>query len=389
MDWLFCSIMGIIAAMESIENKQPVQNEESSKQKKLSKPRRGRWILLGIVIVLIGGLIGGFLGLEKAKQLRLDEQNKNVVSAATVQFEMGVSDLANKQYENAQKRFEYVIQIMPNFPGAQEKLAEVMLAQAQVATPTLVPTPTLTPTPDTRGEQELFDQALIYIKDEDWQNVMVTLDSLRQLNLDYRAVDVDGYYYLALRNRGVELILNEGSLEPGIYDLSLAETFGPLDVEASNYRMWARRYLNGASYWALDWSQVVAIFGDLYTYLPYLRDSSGMTTTERYRVGLIKWGDLLNLSEEYCLASEKYEMALAVMDDQDVVPKATKAYEECHKPEEEPTKKPQEASPTPPPSVEPTVGETTPAAPTESTEPTAVPTDAVEPPPATTPAPDA
>jgi tetratricopeptide (TPR) repeat protein len=375
--------------MESTENTQPIQNEENLEQKKSSKPRRGRWILLGIVIVLIGGAIGGYFGLEKAKQLRLQEQDKSVVNAATVQFELGVRELANKQYENAQKRFEYVIQIMPNFPGAQEKLTEVMLAKAQVATPTLAPTPTLTPTPDMRGEEELFEQALVYVREENWQDAMATLDSLRELNLDYRTVDVDGLYYLALRNRGVELILNEGSLEPGIYDLSLAETFAPLDLEAKNYRMWARNYLNGASYWALDWSQVVAIFGDLYTYLPYLRDSSGMTTTERYRVGLINWGDLLNLSEEFCLASEKYEMALAVMDDQNVVPKATKAYEECHKPEEEPTKKPQEATPTPPPAVEPTIGETTPTTPPEGTEPTSEPTQGSEPPPATaTPAPD-
>ena len=387
MVWLFCPKMCIIAAMESTENTQPIQNEETLEQKKSSKPRRGRWILVGIVIVLIGGAIGGYLGLEKAKQLRLQEQDKSVVNAATVQFELGVNELANKQYENAKKRFEYVIQIMPNFPGAQEKLTQVMLAQAQVATPTLAPTPTLTPTPDTRGEEELFEQALVYVREENWQDAMATLDSLRELNLGYRTVDVDGLYYLALRNRGVELILNEGSLEPGIYDLSLAETFAPLDLEAKNYRMWARNYLNGASYWALDWSQVVFVFGELYTYLPYLRDSSGMTTTERYRVGLINWGDLLNLSEEFCLASEKYEMALAVMDDQNVVPKATKAYEECHKPEEEPTKRPQEATPTPPPSVEPTLSETTPPAPTQGTEPTPAPTEGAQPPP-TTPAPD-
>ncbi len=383
MVWLFCPKMGIIAAMESTENTQPLQNEVPSEPEKNGKPRRARWILLGIVVILIAGAIGGFLGLEKAKQLRLAEQDKNLVSAATVQFEMGVSDLANKQYANAQKRFEYVIEIMPDFPGAQEKLTEVMLAQAQVATPTPLPTPTIAPTPDMRGEEELYEQALQSVRDEDWQSVMDTLNALRQLNLDYRTVDVDGLYYLALRNRGVELILNDGSLEPGIYDLSLAETFGPLDLEAKNYRMWARNYLNGASYWALDWSRVVAVFGDLYTYLPYLKDSSGMTTTERYRVGLINWGDLLNLSEEYCLASEKYDLALAVMNDENVVPKATQAYEECHKPQEQPTQKPPEATPTVP--VEATLGETTPEgtepppAPTEDgvpSEPTPVPPDA-------------
>ncbi len=350
MVWLFFPKMCIIAAMESTEQTQPInhqQNNENEPQPKKVKRKRGRWILLGILLILVGAAIGTYFGWQKAKALRLQEQDNVLITAASAQFEMGLVELENKQYAIAQRRFEYVVQIMPDFPGVQEKLAEVMLAQAMVATPTPMPTPTLTPTPDTRGEEELYNQITQHIMNKDWANSLLALDALRELNLNYRTVDVDGLYYLSLRNRGVQLILEEGSLEPGIYDLALAEGFAPLDVEADNYRSWARRYLNGASYWGLDWPQVVSVFGELYGYLPYLSDSSGMTTTERYRQGLINWGDQLTFAEDWCLASEKYEMALSLMADQTVSQKATEVYNECHKPTEEPTKAPVQATPTP------------------------------------------
>ena len=134
--------------MESTEQTQPInhqQNNENEPQPKKVKRKRGRWILLGILLILVGAAIGTYFGWQKAKALRLQEQDNVLITAASAQFEMGLVELENKQYAIAQRRFEYVVQIMPDFPGVQEKLAEVMLAQAMVATPTPMPTPTLTP----------------------------------------------------------------------------------------------------------------------------------------------------------------------------------------------------------------------------------------------------
>ncbi len=83
-------------------------------------------------------------------------QADQVVMNTVQQYELGVVDLAAGRYDMARQRFEFVISLNPNFPGAREKLTEAMMAQAIVYTPTPQPTPTIEPTPDLRGEEEIF-----------------------------------------------------------------------------------------------------------------------------------------------------------------------------------------------------------------------------------------
>ena len=58
---------------------------------------------------------------------------------------------------------------------------------------------------------------------------MVVLDTLRRKDPAFHTVEVDGMYYFALRNLGVDLI-QAGNLEGGIYELTLAERFAPLET---------------------------------------------------------------------------------------------------------------------------------------------------------------
>jgi hypothetical protein len=358
--------------MENSENTEKIENLIPQKL----KPRRGIWLVLGIVLILIGGGSGWFAGSNAGMNIRNQEQQKAVLEIAATQFDLGVRELEEEKFDNARKRFEYVIQLMPGFPGVQEKLTEVMLKMALVSTPTSVPLPTLTPTPDLRGEEELFLNVINEINNEEWETALVTLDTLRQLNLNYHTIDVDGLYYLTLRNRGVQRILAQGNLEPGIYDLALAERFGPLDIEADSYRTWARYYISGASFWGVDWSQVVSIFGQIYPAFPNMYDSTGLTAKERYRVALIKWGDQLALKEDWCAASEKYDLAFLLLDDQVVAPTATAVFDECHRPKET---EPPKATATPTLSTETVVTPETEVTPTPpgnapTSEPTTIPT---------------
>jgi hypothetical protein len=180
-------------------------------------------------------------------------------------------------------------------------------------------------------------------------------------------VEVDGMFYIALRNRGLDKILVDGSLEPGMYDLSLAERFAPLDSSAEGTRTYARLYLTGASYWDVDWSQVTYYFGQIYEILPNLRDGTGMTATERYRQGLLEYGTQLANAEKYCQAQEYFNKALGIADDPQAQPTAQWVADKCWEKQNPPTAVPPEATPTPTQSVpteeptqEPTVDPTTP-----------------------------
>jgi hypothetical protein len=175
-------------------------------------------------------------------------------------------------------------------------------------------------------------------------------------------IKVDGMLYLALRNRGIDKIIKLGDLEGGMYDLALAERFGLLDTEAQGFLTWAKLYITGASFWELDWQQAVFYFSQVAPQLPGLRDGSGWTAMDRYRLALIGFGDTLLLLGDPCQAMEQYQQSLAIGYDANAELSLNEAIKKCEggKPEEQP---PEEPAP-PPPDVLP---------PPSSPEPTAYP----------------
>ena len=336
-------------------------------EKKVRKPRRWPWVLLGILLIVLLGAVGAYLGYRNALTIKIANANSQKALATATQFELGLADQKAGNLAQARERFEWVISVDPNFPGAAQKLTEVMLAQAVVNTPTPQPSPTLTPTPDTRGVDALFAQAQSDLRNKQWQDAINTLETLRKDNINYHAVDIDGMYYIALRNLGVENILSDGNLEGGIYDLTLAERFGPLDRDADGYRTWARYYITGASYWGIDWSQVISYFSQVVPAFPNLRDGSGKTATERYMIALEQYGDQLAGKGDYCGARAQYKLALSYGPDSALNPTATAIAATCAPPTQAVTKTPK------PPSEQPTEGTPTNEPPT-SVPPTEKPT---------------
>jgi tetratricopeptide (TPR) repeat protein len=300
-------------------------------------------------------------------QTRVDTETTKIAGAAEEQFALGVRDLEAGLYDIARQRFEYVIRLDPNYPGVTERLAEVLLAINITATATPVPTPTLTPTPDLRGAEDLYFQAERLMAEEDWTAALETLDSLRKNHPGFRAVDVDGMYFVVLRNRGVNKIRLDGNLEGGMYDLARAELFGPLDRDAEAWRSWARLYVLGASYWDVNWARAISVFSELALIAPNLRDTANWTATERLRIALIRYGDQFAFAEEWCTAQEQYEAALAIAPDPVLEPTAKAVEEECSSPE--PEDEPEDATNTPEPPAEPTNTPEPPAEPTSTSTP--------------------
>ncbi len=269
-------------------------------------------ILLGIVGLVLAALISAFGGYRSGISARTHAQSTQVAGTLQQQFDLAVQEINEKNYERAHQRLEFIIQINPSFPGVTEKLAEVIMQLNTTATPTLEPTPEMTPTPDLRGAEELYTQAQQYLYNSDWTKAIDTALTLRKNNIDFQPVLVDDILYTALLNRGKDKILKQLDLEGGIYDLTLAERFGPLDAESKSYLTFSRLYITGASFWELDWGQAVYYFAQVAPSLPNLTDNSGWTANERYRLALISYGAQLANKKEWCQAAEQYSTAIAL-----------------------------------------------------------------------------
>jgi tetratricopeptide (TPR) repeat protein len=370
-----------------------VEGEEPKKAKKKFFERRSGWIISGVSLMLVILIMAAVIGAASGINDRVFLAETQAAPRIQSQLDGARLDIEEGRYEVALSRLNWILEEMADFLS-EDELAEVgeiysqtLVMIAQIGTPTPRPTPTEiepvnTPTPDLRGAQDLYDNARQFMEDRAWNDVILTLAALRQKDISFRTVQVDGMLYIALRNRGIEKILVEGSLEPGIYDLSLAERFAPLDSRAEGIRTWTRLYITGASFWEVNWAQVVFYFEQVYPHVPNLRDSTFMTATDRFRLGAIEYANELAALGDYCLAQEYYERSLAISANPEIQPTAQWIGEACASGEEAPPPSPQEeVQPTPTPGTglgptpafTPTQTETPPGQPTE--EPTVAPTD--------------
>jgi tetratricopeptide (TPR) repeat protein len=312
---------------------------------KIKKPRRWRTVLLGIFLILVLGAVGSGLGYQKGIQDRLAKENQQLLTEAAMQYQYGIQQMTNGNYNLARTHFEYVLKIYPKFPGIAEKYTEVMVKLAEASVPT--PQPQATPTRSNLNADGLFNQANQEVQSLQWAAAMNTLEALRNDDTTYRTLDVDGLYFIAMRYRAVEMILKEGNLEEGLYLFSLVSRYAPLDHDAVNYSSWARLYLTGASYWGVDWQQVVNYFSQLAPAFPNMWDGT-MTANTRLAKGSEFYADQLEAAGDHCAAIDHYQTAINLEPTQALQDKYHRVFFECHPPtaKPKPTKTPEAGIPT-------------------------------------------
>ena len=345
---------------EHTGNTQPIQpvKEDDTQPLKPVKPSRWRSILISIVgfLLLVG--LGAFSGYTSGIGVRTSAEDAILSQQLSEQYTLAIVDIESGRFEVAKQRLEYIIAHDPNFGGAQQRLTEVLVMSSM---PTATIAPTLTATPDFSGAENAFTRAQQLIQAQDWPGAITALDSIRKLDATYKTAQVDGMYYFALRNQGHDLITKQGNLEGGIYYLTLAERFGPLDNTSIGLRDGARAYITGASFWELDWAQAVTYFEQVGAGWPSMWDGS-MTASQRYFIALTSYGNELYGKQDYCEAYDVFQMASSVGTlDGTSANNAANATSQCYPPTEV--------------YVEPTVGATatTESAPVATEPPTAAP----------------
>lgn len=339
--------------IEQLNNDVPAEDPQPE-----NKKRRGMWVLIGIIGMLLIGAIGSGTGYLMAVELRKNAELNERLTLAATQFELALNDEKNENFNAARQRLEYILQIYPEYPGLDEKLKDVMLAIAlnqgstQLSTPvpgeTIEPASTPLPTTNSKNLSVLFNQAKAQLAASDWPGLLATVLSIRDIDPTYESIKVDGMYYYALRYNGISKV-KQGSLEVGVYYFSLAEEMAPIDTEAESYRIWARMYNNAASNWNINMLAAATQFSELYALVPNLIDASGITVRSRYAGALEGYGDYLQQTFAWCDAVVQYEASAGIVWSDRMVEKLATARELCANPPATPTPTPGPPTPTPTP----------------------------------------
>jgi len=252
------------------------------------------------------------------------------------QYNLALGEIQSGDLSLARQRLEYIYSQNPDFLDVREQLVTLLVSMGVSLEPTSA-APTATPTVDPRPKEELFTAAQGHINASQWTDAINTLLSLRKTDPAYRTADVDGWLFIALRNRGVENIIQLGLFEPGLYDFALAEEFGPLDNEASVLREGARYFLYGNAFWVAYPQDAAYYYGLSMSIAPGLRDSTGLSAFARYWQSLVDWADQLAASGDWCDAYDQYQAAQRARTDGNLQPTADFAYVQCIGPSDTPT----------------------------------------------------
>ena len=320
-------------------------------------------IIFVIMLLVVTGIVAAAVGYQDGIREAAVFQPVDDSNSIQEQYELGQQDFEAGHYDRARQRFEYVIALEPDkYPAAWSYLSEILAIMNATATftpipPTVTstPTPTVTPTRDPSGEESIFNRASSLLAAGNWGGAIDAIIALRNEDLLFRVVQSDDILYAALRNRGEDRILRQGDLEGGIYDLTLAEKFGPLDYSATVYRDWARLYLTALGFWEAYPEQAVYYFGQISAAVPGLTDGSGWSASERYRRSLIHYGDQLASEGEWCLAQQQYELSLSWGSQANLPVTLTYAAHQCSPPTKTPSYTPGPSN-TPTITYSPTIG---------------------------------
>jgi tetratricopeptide (TPR) repeat protein len=264
-------------------------------------------VITAVGVTILFGL-AGLGGYHNAMSIRGDAQSQLTTQQLAQQFQLALVDEQFKRYDEAKQRLQFIVQTDPAFPGAQTEITKLIVIMSK---PTATTVPTLTPTPDLRGQQALFATAQQLIATGDWQNALTELDQLRKEDPSFNTSQVDGMYYFALRNYGVDLISKGGNLEGGVYELDLAERFAPLDHAASSLRDGAKLYIDAASYFGLNWGQATTELAQVANAYPAMWDGT-MSAAQRYQIAAMSYGDQLVAENRFCEAVKQYQAAQGI-----------------------------------------------------------------------------
>lgn len=221
-------------------------------------------MLVGMFVTMVG--LAAFAGYRDGGLIRRTQNAVAVVGTMDGQATLAWQDLDSGNFELADVRCKYVIEINPQYSGMRNCISTAQAGIAALnATPTFTPTPrptdtpapTLTPVPVTPtgvNAEALFIRAEEQIARQDDEAARRTLEALRGLDINFRRQQVedklvDVYLRLAQKyefeNRIAEMIVVISQAEK---IRSLEQTKWPFTAYAAKLYLSAKGYYQAQNY---------------------------------------------------------------------------------------------------------------------------------------------
>ncbi len=285
------------------------------------RSRRGGWLrrtiarLIGTSFVLFFLLVGAAGVTLVAVYHGLQDRDLRTRQQAEEHYQKGLVHLQAGECELAIAEFEFTIRLAGDHAAAYDKLYK---AEAQCQT---LPTPT---SESQKTYTEVFyEQAVALFAQGRWDEAILKLDQLRQLDDAYQRETVQNMIGQALANRAMQLV-NEDSLEEAVRYFDRALEMRPDDATLQAQRRMAALYQTGQSYWTADWQRAIATFAELYALNPEYKN-----TRQLLHDAYVGYGDSLVNDSQWCLAREQFAAAVAIIPQQSTEQKRVNAHTRC------------------------------------------------------------
>jgi tetratricopeptide (TPR) repeat protein len=280
-----------------------------------------RWVLplfLLLVVIAFSVLALALRGFQDGIQDR-DRANHR---QAEILYNRGEVYLELGQWQLAEAHFEEALRLAPDYAEAQDKLQIAQAKQTVTPSPT-PPPPTPTPVPPTPTPEVivvplvdvLYAEGKAHYEAEEWELAIAKLEQLRIEDINYESEQVTEMLFESHKAYG-QILDQEDQIEAAILQYDRALDLRPRNPEVSELRRQADLYQSALNDWGIDWESVINFLIALYHVSPEYKD-----TTERLYGACITYGEEMVKQERYCTASEYYEQAVKIRDDDATVVK--------------------------------------------------------------------
>jgi tetratricopeptide (TPR) repeat protein len=268
-------------------------------------------IAFGVLALALRGFRDGIQDREQANH----RQAEILYNRGEVYLELGQPQLAEAHFEEA-------LRLAPDYVEAQEKLQIARAKQTVTPSPTPpppTPTPVVpTPTPEivvVPLTDVLYEEGKAHYAAEEWELAISKLEQLRIEDISYQAEQVTEMLFESHKAYG-QALDDDGEIEAAILQYDHALDLRPRNPEVSELRRQADLYQSALNDWEVDWENVINFLIALYHVAPDYKDA-----TERLYEACVTYGEEMVKQERYCTASEYYEQAVEIRDDDETIVK--------------------------------------------------------------------